>query len=200
MAKVAGEQCRCFFAVWPDAVAATALYELGRQAQADCGGRPMRRDTLHITLAFLGDIEAGRVADAKRVAETIVVSPFDLMLDRLGYWRHNRILWAGGVSSRLTFPKGTGRHEVAVPSNARDGAQPHTFLAEALGDGLRAAGFALDARPFVAHLTLLRDAHCTQVLPLPQPVVWPVREFVLAQSRLSRDGARYDIVGRWPLR
>lgn len=32
-----------------------------------------------------------------------------------------------GVSPRLTSPKGAGRHEVAVPSNARDGAKPHTF-------------------------------------------------------------------------
>ncbi|MBU1236741.1 MAG: type III pantothenate kinase [Gammaproteobacteria bacterium] len=34
---------------------------------------------------------------------------------------------AGGVSPRLTFPQGAGRYEVAVPSDARDGAQPHTF-------------------------------------------------------------------------
>jgi DNA polymerase len=33
----------------------------------------------------------------------------------------------GAVPPRLTSPKGAGRHEVAVPSNARDGAQPHTL-------------------------------------------------------------------------
>ncbi|MBU1236296.1 MAG: YifB family Mg chelatase-like AAA ATPase [Gammaproteobacteria bacterium] len=32
-----------------------------------------------------------------------------------------------GVSPRLTSPQGAGRHGVAVPSEARDGAQPHTF-------------------------------------------------------------------------
>jgi glycolate oxidase iron-sulfur subunit len=31
------------------------------------------------------------------------------------------------VPSRLTSPKGAGRHEVAVPSSARDGAEPHTL-------------------------------------------------------------------------
>jgi 2'-5' RNA ligase len=34
---------------------------------------------------------------------------------------------------------------------------------------------------------------------LPQSIGWPVREFVLAESRLSSSGARYQIVGRWPL-
>jgi alpha-amylase len=32
-----------------------------------------------------------------------------------------------GVSSRPTSPEGAGRHEVAVPSDARDGAKLHTF-------------------------------------------------------------------------
>lgn len=135
----------------------------------------MRRDTLHLTLAFLGDLSSDRVAEARRVADAIVAPQFDLVLDRLGYWRHNRILWAGGVSPRLTF------------------------VAAALVDGLRAADFALDARPFVPHLTLLRDAYCGEPPPLPPGIGWSVNEFVLAESRLSGDGARYEIVGRWPL-
>lgn len=136
----------------------------------------MRRDTLHLTLAFLGDIASERVVDARRVAETIAAEPFDLTLDRLGSWRHNRILWAGG----------------AVPPRL-------TFVADALGDGLRAAGFTLDAKPLAPHITLLRDANCVEAPLLAQPIVWPVRDFVLAESRLSPDGARYEIVGRWPL-
>jgi hypothetical protein len=38
----------------------------------------------------------------------------------------------GGVPPWLTSPKGAGRHEVAVPSDARDGAQPHTFPGRSL--------------------------------------------------------------------
>lgn len=135
----------------------------------------MLRDTLHVTLAFIGEIPAERVADACKVADDVAVEPFDLTLDRLGYWKHNRILWAGGVSPHLTF------------------------LAESLGGKLRAAGFTLDDRPFVAHMTLLRDARCAVVPTLTEAIAWPVREFVLAESSLSREGARYEIVGRWPL-
>lgn len=136
----------------------------------------MRRDTLHLTLAFLGDIPTERVAEARGVADAITTGPFDLTLDGLGYWRHNRILWAGGpVPPRLTF------------------------VVDALGDGLRAAGFTLDARPFVPHVTLLRDARCAELPGQPQSISWPVRELVLAESRLSSGGARYEIIGRWPL-
>jgi 2'-5' RNA ligase len=166
---------RVFFAVWPDAASAQALHQVARTAADICGGRIMRRDGMHVTLAFLGDIPAERVAAATRVADGIAAEAFTLTLDRLGYWRHNRILWAGGVSPRLTF------------------------VAAALVDGLRAADFALDARPFVPHLTLLRDAYCGEPPPLPPGIGWSVNEFVLAESRLSGDGARYEIVGRWPL-
>ncbi|MBK6553519.1 MAG: RNA 2',3'-cyclic phosphodiesterase [Rhodocyclaceae bacterium] len=162
---------RIFFAVWPDAAAAGVLHGLAANARESCGGRLMRRETLHLTLAFLGAVSRERLAEVKRVADGIRVDAFELNLDRLGYWKHNRILWAGGVSPRLTL------------------------LADALAGGLCAADFRLEARPFVAHLTLLREARCAETPSLNEPVVWPVREFVLAQSR---DG-RYDIIGRWPL-
>jgi len=167
---------RVYFAIWPDTATAETLHHIGGEAGKTCGGRLMRREMLHLTLAFLGDIAAERLADAIRVADGIAgAAPFTLALDHLGYWRHNRILWAGGDSL------------------------PLTLLATALTDGLRAAGFALDARPFVAHMTLLRDAHCPSPPQLPTPVIWPVTEFVLVESQLGREGARYEIIRRWPI-
>lgn len=169
---------RVFFAVWPTPVAAKALHDAARQTQKDCGGRLMRRETLHLTLAFLGDVSDERLAEVRRVADGVVGEAFDVALDRIGYWKHNRILWAGGESPRLTL------------------------LAKHLNDGLRAAGFRLDGRPFVAHMTLLRDARCA-ALPLapvpPLPVVWTASEFVLVESKLSSEGSSYEVVGRWPL-
>ncbi len=41
--------------------------------------------------------------------------------------QNGRVLDTPGVSPQLTSPKGAGRHEVAVPSEARDGATLHTF-------------------------------------------------------------------------
>jgi RNA 2',3'-cyclic 3'-phosphodiesterase len=171
-----GDLCRCFFAVWPDDSVLESLHRVAVDAHKTCGGRVMRRDTLHLTLAFLGDIPVARVTDAKRVADRITAAPFDLAIDSLGYWRHNRILWAGG----------------AVPPRL-------TFIAEALGEGLRAAGFSLDMRPFAPHVTLLRDAVCAETPDLPKSIDWPVREFVLAESSRGHEGARYEAISRWPL-
>lgn len=166
---------RLFFAVWPDEAAARALAAAAREAHAGCGGRTMGRETLHLTLAFLGELDEARQAEAMAVAAAIRAAPFDLCLDRLGYWKHNRILWAGGDCP------------------------PLAALAAGLNRGLTGAGFRLDRRDFAAHLTLLRNARCPALPSLAAPVAWPVREFVLARSRLAREGAAYEIVGRWPL-
>ena len=168
------ETRRLFFAVWPDAAAAKRLHDRAREGQRACGGRLMRRETLHLTLAFLGDIAAARCADAAAVAADIAFDAFTLTLDRLGYWQHNRILWAGGESPALSA------------------------TAAVLGDGLRAAGFRLEARPFVAHMTLLRDARCPAAPSLAAPIAWPVSEFTLVESALSARGSQYQVVGRWP--
>ncbi len=166
---------RVFFAVWPDDASARTLHDVARATTKTCGGRVMRQDSLHLTLAFLGDIPVAGVPGLARVAGDVVAPPFRLVLDRLGYWQHNRILWAGGQSA------------------------PLAALAEVLGAALRSAGFRLDERPYVAHMTLLRDATCASVPGLPNPVVWPVTEFLLVQSRRTPAGARYEAIGRWPL-
>lgn len=45
---------RLFFALWPDAATGDALSRTGKLLHQHWGGRLMRADTLHITLAFLG--------------------------------------------------------------------------------------------------------------------------------------------------
>ena len=138
----------------------------------------MRRENLHVTLAFLGNIPADRLAVAEAAADAIAVPAFDVELDRVGWWKHNRIVWAGCTTAPARL----------------------TELAVRLGAGLRAAGFALDERPFAVHATLLRNARCaapeTRLAP---PVAWRAGEFVLAESVAGADGSRYAVRRRWPL-
>jgi 2'-5' RNA ligase len=47
---------RLFFACWPDAALQEQLAQLGRQLQRQSGGKPSRRENLHLTLVFLGDV------------------------------------------------------------------------------------------------------------------------------------------------
>jgi len=168
---------RVFFAFWPPEETLHALDALAAAAAQHSGGRRMRRDTLHMTLAFIGAVSPGQLAVLREIAGILAGAAFDLQVDRVGYWPHKRIVWAG--CSR-------------VPSRQRR-------LFDALAVQLAEAGFVLDGHPFVPHVTLVRNAHCNKLPELTQPIHWSVREFVLVESLLQSSGARYRLLDRWPL-
>jgi 2'-5' RNA ligase len=169
---------RLFFALWPPATVAARLHELALSAQLLCGGRAMRRDTLHVTLAFLGAIPVSRVAQAEAAADAVAGARFDLELDRLACWKHNHIVWAGSGE---------------MPP-------PLERLAADLAMRLRTAGFTLDARRFAVHATLLRNADCAGSLPkVLEAIRWPVDDFALVESHGGAGGVRYEVVRRWAM-
>src|SRR3546814_18632611 len=57
---------RIFFGLWPSAATAEQTMAWAHDAHALCGGRVMRPETLHVTLAFLGSTPAARVAELVR--------------------------------------------------------------------------------------------------------------------------------------
>jgi RNA 2',3'-cyclic 3'-phosphodiesterase len=181
---------RIFFALWPEPEVAGRLHALSAVAHAACGGRRMQRDTLHLTLAFLGEVDATRFDLACAIADEVAaagekvgaggtakIPSAALRFDRLAFWKHNHIVWAGC--------------DEVPPVLAA--------LADDLAAALRAAGFALDSRRFAAHVTLVRNAQCAGEMAPIEAFDWPVRDFVLVQSQLEREGAKYEIVRRWPL-
>ena len=62
---------RIFFALWPEPGVARQLDALAGAAHAVCGGRRMRRDTLHLTLAFLGDVADAQFDSACEAADEV---------------------------------------------------------------------------------------------------------------------------------
>ncbi len=169
---------RLFFALWPPADVARQLHEAALSLQRACGGRAMRLESLHLTLAFLGGVAASCVVAAEDAAVAVAAERCVLELDRFACWKHNRIAWAGCRE----LPPALGG------------------LAADLARNLAAAGFALDSRPFAVHATLVRNADCAARLPrLDSPIRWPVDEFVLVESHAGPEGSRYEIVRRWPM-
>ena len=77
--------------------------------------------------------------------------------------------------------------------------EPLLALASQLQASLRAAGFALEERPFAAHVTLIRKARRPASIPPLPSVAWPVHEFLLISSRTSAEGSTYQSVERFPL-
>lgn len=170
---------RLFFALWPDAAVCGALDRVGRRLHDACGGRRMRRDNIHLTLVFLGNVEIARLDALRAVADGVASPPFVMILNRLGWWRHNKVAWA-------------------APDAAPEALQA---LVTQLQDGLRAAGFAFDDRPVYApHITLLRNARCEKTeWPVFDLLTWGTREFVLVRSVTREEGATYEAIGRWTL-
>ncbi len=172
----AAETLRLFFALWPDDATRDALSRTGKWLHQHWGGRRMRAETVHITLAFLGSTPAERLDALRACADSVDAEPFELLLDRAGYWRHNRIGWLGASET---------------PPQYLD-------LVGSLNAALQAAGFPVDARPHVPHVTLLRKS-LGGAVPECHPVNWPIEDFVLVKSITESDGARYEVMRRWGL-
>ncbi len=170
------DSLRLFFALWPGEATRTALNHTGKWLHQHWGGRRMRADTLHLTLAFLGSTSVLQLDALVACADSVQSHPFELILDRAGHWRHNRIGWLGTAE--------------APPQ--------HLELVGALNIALQAAGFPVDVRPHVPHVTLLRNTSGGE-MPTCEPIRWPVSEFVLVKSVTESDGAYYEVIRRWPL-
>jgi 2'-5' RNA ligase len=173
----AQKTARLFFALWPDGKTRDALDKAGQQLHAVCGGRRTRRETIHITLVFLGNVPVERIATVRALAAQINATPFELVLTKLSWWKHNRVSWAAPDSM--------------PPALAA--------LVNDLERALNAQDFQIDARPYLPHVTLIRKANCLGMSSLETGIAWKVEEYVLVHSVTDASGAAYEVIGRWPL-
>jgi RNA 2',3'-cyclic 3'-phosphodiesterase len=172
------KSARVFFAIWPCQAERAALSAWRPLLHEACGGRMMRPDTLHATLAFLGNVATHRLQALQLAAREVSGAPFLLSFDVARYWAHNRIVYAA------------------------PGSEPELLLqlVSELERSLRRHRFRFDQRSYKPHVTLLRHAQWDGG-PLPEvaPVAWQVREFALVQSLSDDRGARYQVLARFPL-
>lgn len=165
---------RLFFALWPSPAAANALAQWARDVQRETGGRATSAQTIHLTLAFLGEADPdGAIAAARRVRS----ESFGLPVDDAKYWRHNRIVWVGPH---------------AMPDPLRQ-------LAADLRRELLLEKFAMEERAFAAHVTLIRKAGAPKSLPPLPHLDWPAPEFVLVRAAPAPAGSRYEVIERFPM-
>ncbi len=163
---------RLFFALWPDEAVRAQLAHWTRELHAACGGRPMRTENLHVTLAFLGSVEEAQVAEVERAADSVALRPVSLVLDGPGYWKHNRIAWAGAS---------------VVPRELE------TFVAE-LRSALTRSHIGFDSKAFLSHVTLLRDAREPRAMPALDPIEWRLDGFALVRSVTLPRGSHYKVL------
>jgi 2'-5' RNA ligase len=181
-AENTGRTVRVFFAIWPDNAAREQIAGLAKQLRLAllCNGREIKAENIHLTLAFVGEIEPSRVEALRMVADgtrDAGARAFDFTVEEVHYWKHNRIVYAAPISA---------------PQELLD-------LVNALSERLAAAGFSLEQRAYAPHITLMRNASCQSAPKLPEPVAWRVREWRLIKSEQTSGGSVYTPIGRWPL-
>jgi RNA 2',3'-cyclic 3'-phosphodiesterase len=165
---------RLFFAIWPGAAAAHKLAAVGESLAALAGGKPTPVEKIHLTLAFLGSLDAGETGSAALAASQVQAGPIRMTIDTVGSFRRARVGWA--APSR------------PVPELAA--------LQSALAGVLVGTGFSLEDRAFTPHVTLVRKVE-KPIPRAPMPAIpWRSSAFTLVQS--TGDG-RYEIVKEWEL-
>ncbi|MEP7084679.1 MAG: RNA 2',3'-cyclic phosphodiesterase [Betaproteobacteria bacterium] len=171
MSGVRTQPLRTFFALWPNPEVRDELARRAAMVAKAVAGRPVRPELLHLTLVFIGATPREGVPALQALMAAIRLPRFVLQFDHCGWWRHNGIAWAG----------------------TRHAPEELLALQRELARGAERLGFSLDVRPYVAHLTLARDAGRSPPAAMP-PLAWDIDSFALVASELTTDGPRYRIL------
>jgi 2'-5' RNA ligase len=176
---------RLFFALVPEPGAGACLIEEAAPLVAQLQGQPVPLQNLHVTLCFVGAIEATRLDSLRVVAAHMRGAAATLAFDAFEIWEQPKILCAtAGIGGA---------------------ARPAAELAQRLGDQIVAAGFAPDIKPFRPHFTLGRKVRSELASslewprPLTSPWVMKADRFALLESRRTEAGSLYSVLDSWLL-
>ena len=176
-----GKSVRVFFAIWPEEAIRNRLCSLSERLGVACSGRRMIAENIHLTLVFLGEIRASQLDMLRSAANTVREQSFDFIVDRAGYWKYSRLVYAtaGEVPQRLIR------------------------LVDLLKAHMSANGLSFENKTFKPHITLVRKVSLN-FLPyslryLDKPIIWPVNDWVLVKSEQASDRTVYTPIGRWAL-
>ena len=169
---------RIFFALWPDDTVRRQIVDQFRHTpQSKTSARLMRKHNLHITLHFIGNVDAEQRDCMHQAAQQVRGEPFQLCLDRYGHFYRAKVFWLGSEQ---------------VPQALHD-------LHTALGEALQPCGYQIERRPFAPHVTLLRKLARPGEMVKPDPIRWSVNEFVMVESVPVEGGVDYRVIERYAL-
>lgn len=174
---------RLFVAIRPPPSVREQLLDLMEGAP---GARWQDDEQLHLTLRFIGEVDARVADDVVAALGTIRHPPFEIALEGIGqFGSRGRVnaLWAG--------------------------VRPHDQLAHLhrkVDQAMVRAGLEPERRAYLPHITLARfgrdagplERYLASHAGLSSPA-FAVEHFVLFESRLGHAGATYEPVERFPL-
>lgn len=171
------ETQRLFIALYPDDAVRARLHRLALDLVRNSGARVVPRANLHLTLRFLGSVDAATQACLQQKLEQIRGQGFKLQFDTIEYRKRQQMLWANVTS----VPDALTELVAAVEQSAVD------------------CGLGSSDHPFRPHLTLARKVRKARI---PEQIEIPetrIEEFCLVHSVTLPEGSQYTRLEHWPL-
>ncbi len=150
-----------------------------------CEGRYTNATQAHLTLVFIGPVDAAEVDPIKQALGTVSFTALTAQLGAIHYFQKNeavRIIYANIICQKLA----------ALASLVADTLSPWA---------------AKDDRPFVSHATVMRVKKVEDTQKLisliqsisVEPHTFSIDSFLLMESELGPDGPSYRELERYPL-
>lgn len=129
----------------------------------------MQVRNLHMTVAFIGELEPARAATLAQECDDLAAEPCDWTIDMLGSFPRARVVWAGGT---------------VTPELATCAARARARLDH--------CGIPFDRKAFVPHVTLFRNVRRFDGTgPLAAPVPWRSAHVALYAAARDAGGPVY---------
>lgn len=165
---------RLFFALWPDDAVRNSIASFAKQAAEHHQGKRVRTDNLHLTLAFLGNVDDIQRDCVEAMASSLTMTSFSLCLEHTGIFPRPKVLWLG----------------------VKENPDALMQLAASLRQGAQDCGVQLNDKGFNPHVTLMRKVTQLHDVEL-EPIHWKVNNFCLVQSISQPEGVEYRVVKSW---
>ena len=168
---------RLFFGLKPDPQTAMDIIDW-REHSLPPMARPVPVDNLHVTLAFLGEVQDRYLEELIDLADHVRSDRFELRINQLGFWSKPKILWIGPDETPQTVSQ----------------------LSKMLGNVRRRMGFRAEKKEFLPHISIAR--RCDR--PPPASTLKPdftikFDRFTLYESSRIKSGLYYRAVQDWML-
>jgi len=171
------ERQRLFIALYPDDLVRDRLHRIALDLVKNSAARVVPQENLHLTLKFLGSVDATTRACLQRKLERIRGQRFTLRIENVEYRKRQQMLWA--VAG--TIPDALTRLVTEVEHSSID------------------CGLAASDHVFRPHLTLARNVH-GDIAPRQIGMIEArVEEYFLVSSETRPGGSRYTRLQGWQL-
>lgn len=164
---------RLFFALWPSDKTREQIDVLNQPIKS-AELKKVKPENLHVTLVFLGNVEAETEQLIRQKASTVFAQPFCIAFEQLDFWQKPKVLC-------LT----TKQYDSRLLN-----------LANTLKAMVEQCGIKTEERPYRPHVTLARKAKFCEHLKI-EPIEWLAQSFCLVESRSTSAGVRYTVIQSW---